>query len=115
MNRLVQLSKDDGIAIITIDNPPVNALSPGVPEAIRLLNNLGFAVVVVSNQPGVAKRHFDRSLIDQIEHRLRRALAPNGARIDATYYCRRWFDRHRSRIQSRMPNNLHRAMEGGIF
>jgi len=34
MNRLVQLSKDDGIAIITIDNPPVNALSPGVPEGI---------------------------------------------------------------------------------
>jgi 3-hydroxyacyl-CoA dehydrogenase len=43
MNRLVQLRKDDGIAIMTIDNPPVNALSPGVPEgisdAIEEINN----------------------------------------------------------------------------
>src|SRR5580658_1972494 len=34
MNDLVQLSNDNGIAIITINNPPVNALSPGVPEGI---------------------------------------------------------------------------------
>ncbi len=34
MSDLVQLAKDDGIAIITINNPPVNALSPGVPEGI---------------------------------------------------------------------------------
>ncbi|MBZ5599408.1 MAG: enoyl-CoA hydratase/isomerase family protein [Acidobacteriia bacterium] len=34
MNELVQLTKDEGIAIITINNPPVNALSPGVPEGI---------------------------------------------------------------------------------
>jgi 3-hydroxyacyl-CoA dehydrogenase len=34
MNNLVKLSKDNDIAIITIDNPPVNALSPGVPEGI---------------------------------------------------------------------------------
>lgn len=34
MNELVQLSKDNGIAVITINNPPVNALSPGVPEGI---------------------------------------------------------------------------------
>src|SRR6202795_3057388 len=34
MSDLVQLTKDNGIAIITINNPPVNALSPGVPEGI---------------------------------------------------------------------------------
>ena len=34
MSDLVQLTKDDDIAIITINNPPVNALSPGVPEGI---------------------------------------------------------------------------------
>jgi 3-hydroxyacyl-CoA dehydrogenase len=34
MSDLVQLTKDKGIAIITINNPPVNALSPGVPEGI---------------------------------------------------------------------------------
>jgi len=34
MSDLVQLAKDHGIAVITINNPPVNALSPGVPEGI---------------------------------------------------------------------------------
>ncbi len=34
MTDLVQFTKDNGIAVITINNPPVNALSPGVPEGI---------------------------------------------------------------------------------
>ena len=34
MSDLVQLTKSGGIAVVTIDNPPVNALSPGVPEGI---------------------------------------------------------------------------------
>ena len=31
---LVRYEVRDGVAIVTIDNPPVNALSPGVPEGI---------------------------------------------------------------------------------
>ena len=34
MTDLIQLTKENGIAVITINNPPVNALSPGVPEGI---------------------------------------------------------------------------------
>src|SRR5277367_5476573 len=34
MTDLVQLTKQNDIAVITINNPPVNALSPGVPEGI---------------------------------------------------------------------------------
>jgi 3-hydroxyacyl-CoA dehydrogenase len=34
MNDLVQFTKHDDVAVITINNPPVNALSPGVPEGI---------------------------------------------------------------------------------
>ena len=34
MNELVSLTRDGQIAIITVNNPPVNALSPGVPEGI---------------------------------------------------------------------------------
>src|SRR5437667_5031553 len=32
--ELVRFENVDGIGVITIDNPPVNALSPGVPEGI---------------------------------------------------------------------------------
>jgi 3-hydroxyacyl-CoA dehydrogenase len=34
MTDLVQVTRDNGITVITINNPPVNALSPGVPEGI---------------------------------------------------------------------------------
>src|SRR5947207_1096501 len=34
MSELVKFSNQAGIGVITVDNPPVNALSPGVPEGI---------------------------------------------------------------------------------
>ena len=34
MSELVNLTKDGDVGVITINNPPVNALSPGVPEGI---------------------------------------------------------------------------------
>src|SRR5437867_3850604 len=34
MPELVRYEKHSDVAVITIDNPPVNALSPGVPEGI---------------------------------------------------------------------------------
>src|ERR1700694_378627 len=47
MSELVLFTKRDGIGVITIDNPPVNALSPGVPEGI--LSSLELA----KNDPSV--------------------------------------------------------------
>jgi len=47
MNNLVRVSRDNDIAVITIDNPPVNALSPGVPEGI------GAAIDEMNNDPAV--------------------------------------------------------------
>src|SRR5712692_8716953 len=47
MRDLVQLTKDNGIAIMTINNPPVNALSPGVPEGISA------AIDEIDRDPGV--------------------------------------------------------------
>jgi 3-hydroxyacyl-CoA dehydrogenase len=34
MSELVTLSKNGDVAVVTVNNPPVNALSPGVPEGI---------------------------------------------------------------------------------
>ncbi|MDA0662832.1 MAG: 3-hydroxyacyl-CoA dehydrogenase NAD-binding domain-containing protein [Proteobacteria bacterium] len=43
MADLVKFSKQGSIGIITVDNPPVNALSPGVPEGIIECVNKGNA------------------------------------------------------------------------
>lgn len=47
MSELIKLTRDGDIAIITIDNPPVNAMSPGVPEGIQQ------AVQEVADDPNV--------------------------------------------------------------
>src|SRR5258707_8939559 len=53
MSELVQLTKLNGVAVITINNPPVNALSPGVPEGVAAAfakienDNLVKAVVLI--------------------------------------------------------------------
>lgn len=85
INRLVY-HRDAGI----VDSPftlEQFELLPRVPRAIRLLNRLGLPVVVVSNQPGMAKRHFDKSTLRGFDSKLKAALALTGAHIDATYYC----------------------------
>jgi D,D-heptose 1,7-bisphosphate phosphatase len=60
---------------------------PKVPQAIRMFNRLGLAVVVVSNQPGVAKKHFAPGLLRQFNAKLAAELTPWEAHIDAIYYC----------------------------
>jgi enoyl-CoA hydratase/carnithine racemase len=35
MPELVRFARQGNVAVITIENPPVNALSPGVPEGIH--------------------------------------------------------------------------------
>jgi 3-hydroxyacyl-CoA dehydrogenase len=52
MNDLVQLSKENDVAVITINNPPVNALSPGVPDGIsealdRIANDESVRAIVL--------------------------------------------------------------------
>jgi 3-hydroxyacyl-CoA dehydrogenase len=47
MSDLIQVTRNGDIAIITINNPPVNALSPGVPEGI------GDAIDQIAKDPGV--------------------------------------------------------------
>src|SRR5215472_17225705 len=52
MSDLVQFAKSGNIGVITINNPPVNALSPGVPEGIseaidQLQNDAGLRAAVL--------------------------------------------------------------------
>ena len=47
MTDLVQLTIENDVAVITINNPPVNALSPGVPEGIAE------AIEQIEKDPGV--------------------------------------------------------------
>ena len=60
---------------------------PFAASAIRQLNEAGFAVVVVTNQSGVARGYFPESLVTEVHEIMRRELADQQARVDAIYYC----------------------------
>jgi D-glycero-D-manno-heptose 1,7-bisphosphate phosphatase len=62
-------------------------LLPRVPEAIRLLNDLGLRVAVVSNQPGIAKGHLKRETLKSFERLMLSQVRRAGGRIDGIYYC----------------------------
>ncbi len=59
----------------------------GAPEAVRLLNEAGYYVIVVTNQAGVARGYYDEGAIHRFHAHMQERLAEHGARIDAFYYC----------------------------
>jgi D-glycero-D-manno-heptose 1,7-bisphosphate phosphatase len=58
-----------------------------VPEAIRLFNENGFKVIVITNQSGVARGYFTEELLREIHNHLIHILESRNARIDKIYYC----------------------------
>jgi D-glycero-D-manno-heptose 1,7-bisphosphate phosphatase len=62
-------------------------LLPGVTEAIRLLNQAGLPVVVVTNQSGAARGYFAPALVEEVHRRLETELALRGAHLDGLYVC----------------------------
>lgn len=60
---------------------------PFAAPAIRRLNEAGLAVVVVTNQSGVARGYFPETLVQEVHQRMQRDLNSAGARLDGIYYC----------------------------
>jgi D-glycero-D-manno-heptose 1,7-bisphosphate phosphatase len=63
------------------------AFFPYTVDAIRLLNQAGFVVIVVTNQAGIARGLIKESFVAEAHRRISERLAAGGARVDAYYYC----------------------------
>jgi histidinol-phosphate phosphatase family protein len=76
-----------------IDHPPNDfdpqrvILARGAGGALRELKEHGFALVVVSSQPGVALGLCTLDGLAAVERRIQGLLAPSGVAVDAFYYC----------------------------
>ena len=87
--RAVFLDKDGTI----IKNIPYNAntalieLAPGVSTGLRLLHEAGYALVVVSNQSGVARGFFTEEDMTAVGRHLARLFEEAGACLTDYYYC----------------------------
>lgn len=76
-----------------IDDLPYNVdpgrmtLAPGAVAGLRRLSCLGYRLLVVSNQPGVAQGRFDVGALEPVRQRLAQLLSEQGAHLDGFYYC----------------------------
>jgi D-glycero-D-manno-heptose 1,7-bisphosphate phosphatase len=60
---------------------------PGVPDAIRRLNEAGLRTIVVTNQRGIARGLYTLADVEAIHAELQRALARERAHIDGFFIC----------------------------
>jgi len=90
MNRAVFLDRD---GVITQDPPHYPhrldqlKLIPGSLDAIKLLNENEFKVIVVSNQSGIARGYFQEEDVRIFNRALEEELKKKDSYIDAIYYC----------------------------
>jgi D-glycero-D-manno-heptose 1,7-bisphosphate phosphatase len=74
----------------TVDSPATPEqfeLLPGAAEAIAELNQRGLPVIVVSNQPGIAKGKFSPRILSAITLKMVKLLTDAGAHLDDVLYC----------------------------
>ena len=70
-----------------IKSPDQIKLLPGVSEGIaRIKQEIGFKVIVISNQSGIARGFLTHEDVDSVNNRINEILSDN-SRIDAFYYC----------------------------
>ena len=62
-------------------------LLPGVADAIRQINNLGYLAIVVTNQPVIARGEVTIGQLQDIHNKMETLLGAEGAYLDAIYYC----------------------------
>lgn len=60
---------------------------PWAIDAVRLLNQGGYHVVIITNQAGVARGFFKEAFLAEVHGEIRSRFRTGGARIDGFYYC----------------------------
>ncbi len=56
-------------------------------EAVKKLREMGYRIILVSNQPGIAKGHMTAEVFEKIKKKMERELDSEDAFLDAQYYC----------------------------
>ncbi|MFD9359801.1 D-glycero-alpha-D-manno-heptose-1,7-bisphosphate 7-phosphatase [Streptomyces sp. NPDC060031] len=68
-------------------HPDELVLQPDIGAPLRALQNEGYALVVVTNQSGLARGLLDTAILDAMHDRLRGLLDRHGVHLDGIYAC----------------------------
>jgi D-glycero-D-manno-heptose 1,7-bisphosphate phosphatase len=87
--RAVFLDRDGTINVEKdyLHRPEEFEFIPGAPEAIAMLKDAGYLVVVVTNQSGVARGYYGEADVERIHHHMDELLAAYGTSVDGYYFC----------------------------
>jgi D-glycero-D-manno-heptose 1,7-bisphosphate phosphatase len=88
-NRAVFIDRDGTVNVEKeyLHRPEDFQFIPGAPAAIRLLNEAGFLVIVVTNQSGVGRGYYDEAAVRRLHRFMDEELGRYGASVDAYYFC----------------------------
>ena len=88
-NRAVFLDRDGTMAKDGpyCSRPEDFELFPETAEAVGILNEHGFKVIVITNQSGIARGYFDGATLAKIHEKMKSELAKEGAWVNGIYYC----------------------------
>jgi len=70
-----------------LSDPEQVALIPDAAQGLRQLQEMGFGLVVVTNQSGIGRGYFDNATLDLIHHRVAQLLESEGVHLDGFYHC----------------------------
>lgn len=70
-----------------LSDPSKLRLLPGAAEAVRALNELDLAVVLVTNQSGIGRGRMTRATVDAVHAELEAQLARAGAHLEGIHLC----------------------------
>ena len=91
MNAAVFLDRDNTLIHNDGDlgDPEKVRLIQGVASAVASLSGLGYKVIVVTNQGGVARGKYSEQDVDLVHRRISELLeaSTSGAKVDRYYYC----------------------------
>ncbi len=88
-NRAVFLDRDGTVNEEKeyLHRPEEFAFIDGAPEAIRILKNAGFLVIVVTNQSGIGRGYYDEAAVHRLHRYMDEQLAHHGTAVDGYYLC----------------------------
>lgn len=88
-SRAVFIDRDGTMAkdVHYCSRPEDFELFSNTARAIRMLNQDGFKVIVITNQSGIARGYFTEETLANIHKKMKHELAKRGAWVDAIYYC----------------------------
>jgi D,D-heptose 1,7-bisphosphate phosphatase len=88
-NKAIFLDRDDTLIKDPgyINHPDQVKLLDGVDKSLIEFRAMGYKLIVVSNQSGVARGIVSEEILDEIHNRLKQMLAEKGAPLDRIYYC----------------------------